>query len=140
MRQKMARIDMLIRDEGVRIQWRFPLLENGRFQELTLRNCKRIWKYGKDEDEAENARRILVLSQRRQWLYNIKQELSQLAFCNKMVRKINEKYGNGDEEAESKLSKRAKRKRPEEIKIRHKAARQMLGYDEHRKEEDFSAT
>ena len=66
-------------------------------------------------------------------MQDIKRELSQLGFCNKMVRKIKEKYGNGDEEAESKLSKRAKRKRAEQIQLRHKVARQILGYDDHRK-------
>ena len=139
-RQKIARIDMLIRDDRVRIEWLCPLQENRRSQLLTLRNCNRIWKYGKNEEEVEKARRILVLHQRRMWLHEIKEELAQWSFCDKMVRQIKEKYGNGDEEVESKLSKRAKRKRAEEIQLRHKVARQILGYDDNRKEEDFSTT
>ena len=130
---------MFIRDEGIRIERLCPLIEDRRAQILNIENCERVWKYRKNDEEVETARRLLVLIQRRQWLLNIREEKVQWSFCNKMVRRIKKKYGNGDEEAESKLSKKAKRKRAEEIQIRHKAARQILRYTENRKEEDFSA-
>ena len=71
---------MFIRDEGIRIERLCPLIEDRRAQILNIEKCERVWKYGKNDEEVETARRLLVLIQRRQWLLNIREEIVQWSF------------------------------------------------------------
>ena len=134
-RLKLARLNTLIRDNGIKMDYLCPLLEDKRSQEVNPRNCRRIWKYGKDKAEVEKARRFLIPYQRREWLFSISRELEQWGFFNKKVKCLNEEVR--EDEAESKSLLKAKKRRTEKIKLRHKVACQILGYDDCRRDEGF---